>query len=568
MVLSTSELKPTASIAGIQYHPQSRCRIPQPITKTVDSLNKNKDSLHSQSLHSASAFNPLNPNQLLLAVSASQSTYSDSIPTNRLTYLQTFDLATTHHISRQALTRTNTTTVNIGPDGGKIGEPNVRHLRVSHDGQWLATVDEWCPPAKDIDFLSVSEDFKEEEQRKRLEVYLKFWSWNSETKEWQLVSRVDWPHDSTSADSSGAGKVLSLVADPSAVAFASYGEDGVVRFWRPRLRRRNGIEVLGKNAEGLISWYCRHMVQLRNPARERTLADVSPRASMAFSEDGSLLTVSEQGSTTDKTGVVHFIDALSGQIRQFREGLYDGNLVDMGIVDRYLIILSEQLIVWDMVHDQLHFGLSLESYRLSSQDWVAASHLAVDRIRQTFAIALPIKGSKGHKSATQSEDKFQSEMTIFDPSQPNPLYTTSLPHTVTSILSTEGSKGYIVLDSAAEVRIISPKSMPFLSDLVVADSYTQSPRGLENVYGHNKMDGITLKIDDNNVSEAESNVVTPRYTSSEPRPDVYDDDDVPVVSQQQLASIFDVGPAFAMPPVEELFEQVAGLFAKKPRTLS
>jgi NET1-associated nuclear protein 1 (U3 small nucleolar RNA-associated protein 17) len=43
-----------------------------------------------------------------------------------------------------------------------------------------------------------------------------------------------------------------------------------------------------------------------------------------------------------------------------------------------------------------------------------------------------------------------------------------------------------------------------------------------------------------------------------------DEHETPVVTQQQLASIFDIGPAFALPPMEEMFYQVAALFSAKP----
>jgi hypothetical protein len=43
-----------------------------------------------------------------------------------------------------------------------------------------------------------------------------------------------------------------------------------------------------------------------------------------------------------------------------------------------------------------------------------------------------------------------------------------------------------------------------------------------------------------------------------------DDEQLPVVRQDQLTKIFDVGPAYALPPVRELFEAVARLFSKKP----
>jgi NET1-associated nuclear protein 1 (U3 small nucleolar RNA-associated protein 17) len=44
----------------------------------------------------------------------------------------------------------------------------------------------------------------------------------------------------------------------------------------------------------------------------------------------------------------------------------------------------------------------------------------------------------------------------------------------------------------------------------------------------------------------------------------YDDDSPPVVRQEQLAEIFDVGPSYAPLNVSELFERVVGLFARKP----
>ena len=46
--------------------------------------------------------------------------------------------------------------------------------------------------------------------------------------------------------------------------------------------------------------------------------------------------------------------------------------------------------------------------------------------------------------------------------------------------------------------------------------------------------------------------------------DLEEGDGAPVVAQQQLTNIFDVGPSFALPPIEEMFYQVAGLFSVKP----
>nr|5WYL_B Chain B, Crystal structure of Chaetomium thermophilum Utp10 N-terminal domain in complex with Utp17 C-terminal helices [Thermochaetoides thermophila DSM 1495]5WYL_D Chain D, Crystal structure of Chaetomium thermophilum Utp10 N-terminal domain in complex with Utp17 C-terminal helices [Thermochaetoides thermophila DSM 1495] len=37
-----------------------------------------------------------------------------------------------------------------------------------------------------------------------------------------------------------------------------------------------------------------------------------------------------------------------------------------------------------------------------------------------------------------------------------------------------------------------------------------------------------------------------------------------VVAPQRLAEIFNAAPAFAMPPIEDVFYQVASLFSTKP----
>ena len=42
------------------------------------------------------------------------------------------------------------------------------------------------------------------------------------------------------------------------------------------------------------------------------------------------------------------------------------------------------------------------------------------------------------------------------------------------------------------------------------------------------------------------------------------EDDRPVVRPEQLSSIFDVG-GVALPPVRDMFRDVVGLFARKPR---
>jgi hypothetical protein len=71
-----------------------------------------------------------------------------------------------------------------------------------------------------------------------------------------------------------------------------------------------------------------------------------------------------------------------------------------------------------------------------------------------------------------------------------------------------GSKGYIILDSAAEVCILSPKSVPFMSNVALAAGSTEPLVGLENVYGRSKTHAENSKNDGNDLSEDESDAVT------------------------------------------------------------
>lgn len=569
MVLSTTELKPTASISGIQYQCSSGADLRQQHLVTAKSVMAHGLTGISTELSKAlTAINPLNPTQLLLAVAASQPTLQASVSINRAVFLQTFDLATAQHISRQALARNNTTLVNIGGTGEKIREPDIRHMQVSHDGQWLATIDEWCAPVKDLEHLVTIEDI-EAEQDLRREVFLKFWSWSAAANEWQLVTRVDAPHGPTTPTGAGAGRVLAFAADPSVLGFASLGEDGVVCVWRPKIRRRNGIQVRDSNANELVTWSSHSVTQLLHRTEPTNLFDSSPRASIALSEDGSLLVASLENSFADRSGIVNFVDTVSGEIRHSRPGMYAGDLIDLAIVDRYLIILSDELLVWDMVDDQLHFGLSLRSTGSSTQNRAAATHLTVNQRHRTFAIALPVLGNvKTHPPSLQ---QLQSRIAIFDPSLPTPLYTTTLPRMVTSLLAATGSKGYIVLDSAAEVRILSPMAVPVVSNVTIDPGTTIQPAlGLDGIYGQARITGATIERADSESSADERDVVSPPSLSAGGQPEVYDDDDddAPVVTQQQLAGVFDNGSAFAMPPVEQLFERVVDLFARKPRMAS
>lgn len=549
MVLSTSELKPKANIAGIQAqvlssHGDSRAQ------KTATKKPKLSDAaeLHVETV---AAICPLQPNQILLAVPSSQSKDEQrehlSAP-----YLQTYDISSARHVSRQAITRNNATNFNVGPEATKLQEPDVKLMRVSHDGQWLATVEEWMPPASDLSFLATDEGVALEEQALRREVYLKFWSWDKQKQMWALEMRIDAPH--SLCDGLVPGRVFDLAAEPRDIGFATIGEDSFVRVWKPKTRLHDGTVVRGSHGEGLVSWTCRHAIELGSSAAALDADADFPatplpiNACLAYSTDGSVLATSREYATDSASGLVCFIDTAVGDIRYTKPGLYSAGLAALAFVDRYLVILSDSLNVWDVVDEELVYSLDLDTPSLITR----SKHLAISHVDNTFAVAFP-KPGRHERSRPR-----QSTVMVFDPSVPEPLYETTLPHIVTALLPAQAAKGYIALDAAAEIRTLSPRAAPFVplnQSTAVATAITTM-----------EIDGVQTE-DADTVQDVDMDLTEDMPARDEGLEGLTDepDDDKPVVRPEQLAQIFDVGPSFALPPVRELFGAVVGLYARKPR---
>ncbi len=547
MILSTSELQPTFSVSGIQIPAARNAGSSLPHLPTVDAPSKN--SIQTYSLRFPATVGSTGPGQLLLAVPSSSTSRQLLSSEHSAVYLQTFDVNSSQQLSRQALTRTNVTDVNIGPESNVIQEPNVTFMQISSDGQWLATVDEWMPPRRDLTILAFDKERVATEQISRLEIYLKFWSWNDETKSWELVSRIDNPHASRSHTSSGHGTVDDLAADPSSVGFATIGDDAIVRIWKPSLRSRNGLQVRGKDGKSLLSWRCRHVSDLQSL---ESATAIQSGAKIAYSSDGSMLAVGYQLSPSS---IIQIFDTDDGMLRWVKTSMYKGPLIGLGITDRYLITLSHELRIFDLVMEELSFGFALHQHGLSLGKQRTMTHLAVDHQNRTFAVALP---ELGHKS--KGNPKMKAQVTIFDPANPVPLYSTSLPNTITSLLPAKGQQGYHAIDSAAEVRTLTcSQSLP-MKLMNVADVDQAPSRGIQDMYG----DGTTIESKLNDTSD-DDEPVTPKLSSSNVTLALPEGDAV-VVSRDRLAEVFDIGPAHALPPITELFEQVASLFTRKPKS--
>ncbi|KFY08766.1 hypothetical protein V492_05924 [Pseudogymnoascus sp. VKM F-4246] len=554
MILSTSELKATASISGLQ------AQVIRDSVSLDSRVSRIKDDQREGVLvqRAPAVINPLQPSHLLLAVGENQEIDPLSKQILSTPYLQTFDVSSSHNISRQALSRTNITNINVGPNAHRISEPKVSHMQISHDGLWLATVDEWLPPRRDLEYLGHSTNNLADEQRKRREVYLKFWQWSKTAENWELVSRIDAPH-TMAPENCGAGRIFDLVVDPSSHAFATIGEDSTVRIWRPKTRTRDGIAVRGKDGEALVSWSCRGQVTLPKPVSEvEVTVPAAPQrpehGCLAFSGDGSVLAAALTGGPD---AVLHLVDPYVGAVKFSRPTSYTGDIVRMAIVSQYLVTVSDDVRVYDIVSNELQYGIKLGSRQLALtlEQKAEMIHLNVDRQSKTFAVALPCRGQgkEGVHIATSLAGVY-SQIAVFDAAQATPLMVQSLPHLITSLVPAATAPGYVAIDAAAEITTITPKA----SQAAAVMAHSVADLGLESVADEPAVGLMQL------VEEAQAEEQDEEMADAEAMEVDADDDGAPVVSQQQLQNIFDIGPSFALPPIEEMFYQVAGLFSAKP----
>ncbi|OTB05670.1 hypothetical protein M426DRAFT_128199 [Hypoxylon sp. CI-4A] len=536
MILSTAEMKPTTYISGIQSITH-----PQPASKD-DMVRRVGQFVPARLYKTPAAINPTDPSRIHISVgNGLQISYSPSGPSQPM--IQTLDLATLQGISKQALSRTNPTDRNTTSQGYSITEPRITDMAYSADGKWLATTDEWQPPSRDVSSLGGSPG-------ERREVYLKFWAVSSEDQSLELVSRINAPHYTGQSE-----PIYSLAADPRSHRFATIGEDGVVRLWEPTVRQRDGVLVKGKLGRQLHNWACSQTIYLQENEEPLepdavTVKDfVRGSGAVSFSEDGSTL-VCAIGTVLGST--VHVIDAESGKIRTSVDGLITGDIRDIRVLSTSLIVLSDRLVVYDLVSDELLYAVQLRPIDDPNRKGASIlTQIAVDYRTSTFAVVVS-PGKTDYLGVP-------SELAIFTPDHYEPVMTHKFSHPILSLVPSAGSSGYLVLDSIAQLWSVSEgtdtKSLAFaqpLADLNLdqVDSNEKEKETREN--------GSALVLltgpDEDAESGDEMDVDVPDATA--------DDHTYPVVvPPQKLSELFDIAPAFAMPPIEDMFYQVTKLFS-------
>ena len=526
MVISTQELQPTVNIPGIV--------LPSPTHMNVGREGSSQAGLQRLAMprRPAVTISKTQAPQMLLAVPATASRKGSSESSYSSSYLQTIDTRSGTQLAKQTLTRTKVTDRNIGPDRLVIDDPNVVLLQVSCDGKWLATVEEWCPPAKDLNHAEVEAQQLVVSQANRLETSLRFWAWSEDQLLWELVARVDKPHSGSKELGDSNGSVLDLVSDPSSPSFVSVGDDCTLKVWKPKPRYRNNIPVKDTQGRSLMNWSCRKIIHL--PPTSPMLEDVTSRVSL--SRDGSVVVV---GQSTHTNSIVYTVDLRSSRVLSIRADMFTGSIRDVGILDQYLIVLADQVLVWNLVTDQLSWALNLT--KVFTMVSPSSQHLAVNHESNTFAISLRESKTK------QTPGTY---VAVFHATNPNPVHVAEVREKVLALTPAQQNKGYIALDKAANLSAIVPShQLPILGELEPTnqESSDEEPvlRGIDAIYGKKSTQGR----DEVGALQA----LRP--------PDDASIQDSNFIRQQHLSEIFNYTQPFALPPVNTLFEQVAGLVA-------
>ncbi|KKA29597.1 hypothetical protein TD95_005276 [Thielaviopsis punctulata] len=535
MVLSSAELVPTTYISGIQSAVYTSNTLKDHLIPRIGENYKFDD------IDVVSALSPSSPDKLYICVGDGlQATRNGSKP-----YLQTVDLSSMRSIGKQAIARSSLTVNNATPAGGVIVDPEVKHMAFSSDGKWLATVDEWVPPSNSQTDLGNGEDDSELRHGRR-EVFLKIWDAEAPEGEnadasFALVSRINSPHETSNPEG-----VLDLASDPLNARFATLGRDGVVHIWKARPRQRDGLAVTDDRGKELHTWVCELSVTVNH--RQSTLALhgidwARIEGRLSFSDDGSCLVAAfgagDQGS-------IYVIDAHTGEVRYAWDDLWRGSLHGLQLLGPYVIVLSHDLRVFDMVSDSLLYGLPLtKTTNLDSA--TGAANLAIDRVSRHFAVSFR------HAAG--------SELLVFSPESMEPLLSHHFDSRIASLSASvePHTSGFLVLDDEAQVFTVYQPSND--AALVVARSLDDMQLDVTEEEPVSLVNGEILDVsDDEEEIEAETagNAMEidgdDEETSAHPV----------VISHHQLADIFDAAPAYAMAPMEDIFRKVASLLANKP----
>ena len=595
MIISTTELKPTFSIAGLRLGQARSSATTRPNVATIDSLHLKAST--SRPVHYPSVIHPLHHSRLLAAVPASLEPSGN----RSNTFLQTFDIPSVTGLTTQALTRTTATTKDIAPDATSISTPDVTHISLSSDGHWLATVDIWAPPVKDLEDLAYDTEEALSMQSGEKEVYLKFWSQNPVSAEWELSTRIDNPH---AVEDISPKSVLALACDPAITEFATLAIDGSLRFWASSKRIRDGQPVTDDAGRTLTSWKCAHTMFFTSPSRSPEESRIQQAGYLTYSTDGTVLAAGYHVASPQQIFVVN---AVSGEIANIIVSLNPSPLLlGVGMLSREVVLFHPgELEIHDLVDSAISYiSLPKMAERCGAKKILEASRIAVDAESGLVAVGFPDRPKEKYADTeslktrlqifnTGSEDRstpefektFYNEIAVLLPSNPATQEEVRAAEEQGRIFPKRRYRkpGFIVIDHSAQVYTLTrPLAKPPVVDVVPQQVPTPPPS--DDSQGPTESSPLTqgplasfFRKPHRLISSA-----NPQHSSLEqPPPSAQSDKDpldrllenenddlvpapeFPVVSAEKLAEVFDnathAGNGF-LPPVDILYEEVMGLF--------
>jgi NET1-associated nuclear protein 1 (U3 small nucleolar RNA-associated protein 17) len=520
MVLSASELLPTAYISGLMLR---------------------RSGLKKRLGRTPAAFVPHHPTSLALAVPADPQIGSSSSGT--ATLLQTYDIRAQQQTGRQPLARNNVTSFNVDPTGSPVQEPNVAHLKVSHDGKWLATVDEWIPHQYLGSLCPLGERPSSYGGR---EIFLKFWTKAESAQCWELVTRIDNPH---AQQRGGPGSLLDLQAHPSRPEYSTISSNGRILIWTPKSCHRNGLPVIDQSGSQIFSWTCTKVVECPLPLPDSKFAT---SAALAYSPDGSVLAFS-----CTKSPFIQFVDPLAGALLHHaqRGGGSSRLRSQMTFLNHHLIAVSQDLRVYDTVSGELVYALTLPP---SSRDVL----LTANERDGTFAIVCLLPPAlSSEKPKTKRARRGRHQISVFKLTTPSPIFNTTARRLVDLILPLPNEHGYLLVNEESEIIYLRPqkrgprdgasKSLGFGNPLPIPSALGLPPSssGLENV-----LDRMVLSIKERG-EEGQVSAAASAATDSSAQQERERDNSTTHKTQSSLADVFDRSGDLS---VQQLFERVVG----------
>ncbi|EPE10095.1 sporulation protein [Ophiostoma piceae UAMH 11346] len=645
MILSTAEMVPTFYASGLQSvtlapssaagaisagkeaNSTSTTRVWQPveaITKPVPAV-----------------VNPADASRILVRVGNGQRSTKTNSESPSASMVQAFDVTDFRSINKQPLARSNATDVNTTRQGHHVTEPTITQLCASRDGKWLASVDEWQPPERDVGGIPGEPSLKKVWARDRREVHLKFWAMdrNYELEEddeeesgeakakkvvkrdasgkktagyqrpFELISRIDEAHFTTKTES-----IFGVAADTNhGSRFATLGDDAVVRFWSTKTRVRDGLVLKDHTGAPLVSWHCTQSVSLplgesdknigggSNSSKSVSVARSSPSGkttarrsgALAYSEDGS--TVFAAFGDADEA-VLYTIDTESGVVRNSLQGMFRGEVRGVEVLGSSLVLLSADLRVYDIVADELRYGVNL-MHSIPASDVEAATaltQLAVGRDADKFVVAVPYKlasaapalatgasltattstASSSAAASAASRTRFASRLVVYSPDHATPVYAKNLPTLAVSVLPAVGLSGFMVIDSAAQVWSIADAADTASLGQSLDELNLQAAPSTELVKAsdddddedeeEDKAEKTVDELEDDDDEEMDdANTADVVGADNDDEYGIEDAHDV-VIAPEKLREIFDAAPSTAATSIEELFWEVSGLLSGLP----